>query len=244
MNNKIHCISYASNHFIPRSTTFLNEANSFNLFSSIDIHSPDTITQSFKENYKDILKMPRGGGYWLWKLDILTQKFNSISTGDIVFYLDVGCTINNTPKSMRRFWEYIDIINDNSFLRFQLTHPEICYTNSTALQFFAKKYKINLDDISNTNQFSATIFGMKKDNTSLNFLNELTNIIKENPHLITDEYNLICKNDKFIDHRHDQSLLSLLHKCLNLKYSMQDETYSLDWSELSHVPFLATRKRS
>ena len=42
--------------------------------------------------------MKRGGGYWIWKLDIIKQAFSKIKENDIIVYLDSGCTLNKSGK--------------------------------------------------------------------------------------------------------------------------------------------------
>jgi len=83
-------------------------------------------------------------------------------------------------------------------------------------------------------------------------------IIKKNPHStmvinkwlqLAEHYELINddkmnqENHNFRDHRHDQSIYSLLVK----KYGsvkIPDETWYADWEDGKHVPILAMRIRS
>jgi hypothetical protein len=87
----------------------------------------------------------------------------------------------------------------------------------------------------------ATVFLIKNNKQSRDFFNLFFDIIDKDPFLITDNYNNISPIDGFIDHRHDQSILSLLTKTLNFGHTLEDETYYLNWGDGSKFPILATR---
>lgn len=239
---QIHCITYASNRFLSRKSNFLQEASIFGMFDNVKVYSTEDLNSSFCEKFNSILSLPRGGGYWLWKIQIIKQHLQQINDNDILFYLDVGCTINTTETSLKTFSQYLDIIENNTFLRFQLEHLEELFTNNVMLNYFAKKYNFNIEKLAKSKQLMGTILGVKKNDKTVSFFNEAYTIIDEDPLLITDHYNENNKRSCFIDHRHDQSLLSLLYKCSNYTHAVIDHTYSIDWSQLTHIPFLTTRK--
>lgn len=71
-----------------------NEALNSNWFNSISVYGPQDLDDEFKTRFKDILNLPHGSGYWIWKVYIINRKLDEIKEGDILIYLDAGCTIN------------------------------------------------------------------------------------------------------------------------------------------------------
>ena len=94
----------------------------------------------------------------------------------------------------------------------------------------------------------ATILIMRKCEKSISLVNEYYNLALSNPKLFSDDYNKEGNCGRFIDNRHDQSLLSVLRK-KHGSVEILDETYAdtIDgWNNLIYIkkiPFLATRIR-
>ena len=129
--SKIYCISYASRQYENRKNTFTSLAKNCNLFNDFKCFTEDDIDLEFKEKHKDVWNQQKGGGYWIWKSYIIHKNLQEINNNDILIYLDVGCHINITEESIKRFNEYIDMVNNSKsgFLRFQIPHKEKDYTN-------------------------------------------------------------------------------------------------------------------
>jgi hypothetical protein len=241
--SKVHCIAYASNHFSERVKNYTSEIIDFNRFDSFKVYSEQDLDPYFLIEYKDIMKLPRGGGYWAWKPQIIKQYLEKINNDDILFYTDIGCSFNNTKESQQMFDQYLDIINQNNFLRFALSYNELEYTNSSVINFFAKKYKLNFAKLANSRQLMASIMAFKKNDITNNFLSELFNCLKQDPQLITDAYNDVDRLPLFKDHRHDQSLFSVLYKSLGYNIVLEDHTWSPNFNNCINVPILTTRAR-
>lgn len=239
--SNIHCISYASNNFLERSSSFQKEALNFKEFNAIKIYNKNDLDTNFINLYDEILSASRGGGYWIWKSQIIQQHLNYLQENDILFYTDVGCSFINTPQSKKTFNYYLEIINENNFLRFATDYLELEYSNSCSINFFCEKYNQKYNKLSNSKHLMATIMAFKKTKKVLNFLNEFSNCLKENCWIITDKYNLNNKNKNFKDHRHDQSLFSLLYKSLGYNIAIKDNTWHTDFSKITDVPIISTR---
>jgi hypothetical protein len=236
---QIHLIAYASSRFKTRSNYFNNEVSKNNCFNTVKVFNENDLTPSFVEKFQDVLSLPRGAGYWLWKWDIINQTLNTINDNDIVIYTDAGCHVNINEKTINRFNEYINLVNEHDILRFQLAHKEYVFTNKATLRYFKEKYNLQKEHAL-SNQLMATVIIMKKCPRVVKFFNEFKNIIEADRFLITDKYN----DDRcvgFVDHRHDQSIFSLLSKALNIGYIIPDETWYEDWSRTEYSPFVASR---
>ena len=66
---------------------------------------------SFRNEFKSILSMKRGGGYWIWKFDIILNKLEEINNGEFLIYVDSGCTVNT--NGTKRLEEYIEMIKNS-----------------------------------------------------------------------------------------------------------------------------------
>jgi hypothetical protein len=237
----VHCISYASGPFLPRLETFSLEIENSKYFDSYKIYQKQDIETNL---YKSVLDYPRGDGYWLWKSLIIQKHLSLIPENDILFYVDVGCSFNINENAKQTFGKYLELIDKHSFLRFQTNHPEYKFTNSTVINYFANKFSIDKSKLECSKQLAATIMAFKNCNVVRDFLSNYLKCLDQDGNLITDVYNTINPHPEFYDHRHDQSLFSLLYKCLGHTFVLEDHTFSsTNWDECSHAPIIATRKR-
>ena len=226
-----------TSNFHNRVRILCNEAQSLNFFSRII-----GVTERFLKNDQDFWKKHgafmtenvRGYGYWLWKPFIIKKFLEELTDNDILVYCDAGCSFN--PRGMKRMDEYIDLVNNNDLgiLSFQLNHPEIKYTKRKVLDHFSADINTMKD-----NQFIATVIILRKNEHTTKIINEwydtASNYQLINDDLMKNEYNV------FKDHRHDQSIYSMLIK----KYGavkINDETFfHPNWETGKDYPIWATR---
>jgi len=173
----------------------------------------------------------RGYGYWLWKPYLIKTELDKLKENDILVYCDSGCQINENGK--RRLHEYVDMLNttEHGIISFQLEFLEPLYTKNKVFETLEFK-----EDVL---QCMATVILLKKNANSTSIINEWYAQC-ENYELINDDHG---KEDvRFIDHRHDQSILSVIvNKRGSLK--LKDETYFSNWNDGMYYPFLAKRLR-
>ena len=239
MIDKIHFISYGDNKYKKARKRIYNEAVKTNWFHSIKCYNKKDLSIGFINQFKNILSMKRGGGYWIWKFDIILNKLNEINDGEFLIYADSGCTIN--PKGSKRLNEYIEMIknNKNKIISFQMGHQEKEWTTKQIFDSF------NIPEnhlIETSGQYMATIMIMQKCDDVIKMFKDCLDKIIKDPLIITDNYN---KNQRkeFRDNRHDQSILSIARK-IHGSIVLPDETWSNDFNSKSmkKIPFLTTRK--
>ena len=243
-NKKIHMISYGNEKFKNSKKRIFNEGINSKFFYSIEVLGPENLDIEFKSKFNNILTLERGGGYWLWKLNIIEQKLKKINDNDYLIYIDSGCTINE--KGINRLNDYINLLENSEFgiISFQLTHLEKIWT----IKEFFNYFNINNDsNILNSGQYMATILIMKKNNHLRKILDTWSKLMHDNPLLITDYYNYNNQEEYFKDNRHDQSVLSIIRK-IEGSIILDDETYFGNFiqSYINHpnalkYPFRATR---
>tara|TARA_B110000977_G_C10972834_1_gene453001 strand:+ start:159 stop:911 length:753 start_codon:yes stop_codon:yes gene_type:complete len=240
MKNKLHLISYGDKKYIKAKHRIYNEAFNTKWFYSIKCYGLEDLCVSFRNEFKSILSMKRGGGYWIWKFDIILNKLQEINDGEFLIYVDSGCTIN--PKGKKRLKEYIEMFknNKNKIISFQMGHKENVWTTKQIFHSFGIPEN---DPIETSGQYMATIIIMQKCEAVINIFNDCLDKIRKDPLIITDHYN---KNQRqfFKDNRHDQSILSMARK-IHGSIVLPNETYSRDFNSetMQKIPFLATRKR-
>lgn len=241
----IHFITYGDEKYKSSKKRLAKEANKFGSFKTINVYEKEDLTAEFKNKYKNILDMKRGGGYWLWKLDIIKQKFSKIKENDIIVYLDSGCKLNKSGK--KRFTEYIDLLNNSDkgygILSFKMDNQlEKWWTTTHIFKYF------NVDDnkdILDDGQYLGGVLIIKKNNHSRKYLQLFEKCINDNRLLITDTYNTIDQKEYFKDNRHDQSISSVIRKIIGSVVIEKDESWCVPFGshESLKYPFWATRIR-
>jgi hypothetical protein len=233
----IHLITYGDSKYVNAKKRLFNEAKKTGWFDSITLYGPQNLDRDFKIRFFNILKQRRGGGYWIWKCHIIKKKLKEIKEGDILVYLDAGCSIN--PKGKKRLNEYISLLNnsDEGIISFQMKHLEKTYTTKEIFDYF------NAHNLSDTGQLVGGIRIMKKNKNLEKLIDLEYKTLCDNPLLFTDYYN---KKQKpyFKDNRHEQSVFSIIRKMHN-PIILKDETHFKPFGnkESLQYPFWATRKR-
>jgi len=175
----------------------------------IILFNKEEIDNDFKTKYNNILSLNRGGGYWLWKPYIINETLKKIKDGDIVFYLDSKYYF--TEEFTGLFEAYLSN-NDLLVWKNKPSNPVYCMKNwckmDVVLKYgmYDKVFKKNIEDC-----WGGALVIRKTDNT-LKYIDEWLNMccIYEN---ITDSPSIEPNDAQFNEHRHDQSLLSIiLHK--------------------------------
>lgn len=175
-------------------------------FDRIIEYSPKDLDNSFKEKHKNILDKPRGAGLWLWKPYVILKTLRKINDNDFLFYSDSGSffvkNINHLIKSMEKeenIW-----VSNIPLIEKQFTKRETLHLMS------AEK-----EEIIETNQIQATFIGIKKCQQSIDFIEKWLDLCCDIK-LLCKETDMLEK-DYFIDHREDQSVLSILCKQYGIK---------------------------
>jgi len=239
----VHLISFgAPFHIFSRAHyRVLQNAKDFGQFSSINLFSENNIFDFCPEiiSYKNFLSSTKGYGYWMWKSFLISRIMELVPDDDLICYADIGCTFNN--DGVKRFKEYCNLTLEQGSLCFDLGHLERSYTK---MDTYKKIFPETLDHL-NTGQRCATTFFLKNTQNNRNIIQEIKNISIENDHFyINDNPSHELNHEEFKDHRHDQSVFSLMSKKYKF-YCIPDETYwAPDWNHSGKdCPIWATRNK-
>ena len=202
-------------------TRICNQAKSAKIFDKV-IGYTETDLQNdteFWDKHKGFIESNvKGYGYWIWKSYINYKTIAMVDDDDIIVYADCGCELQINNIDRLKF--YIDVVknNDVGILVFNGFFLEEKYTKmDTILNLYCGNY-----DISNSNQIVATAFVYRKCNNTENIMS-LWYRKSCIYHLINDTASISQNSLIFKDHRHDQSVFSLIVKgegCLTLEYEI------------------------
>ena len=242
---KIHFITYGNNRFSKVKDMLAQKVQESGWFDSVTAFNENMLTSEFKTKFANILNQPRGGGYWIWKYDIIMQTLNKINDGDIIVYVDGGSYLNLNGK--KRFLEYIDMLNsDEKQLGLISFDNGCCEERYTVRQVF-DHFDIQEDsEIRTSGQLNGGYYYIKKTPHLLMLFEKYRETLEQNPLIYTDYYNKIDQKENFIDNRHDQSVFSVIRKKYGtLKLIENGEFWWADndfeCEEAQTKPFWATR---
>jgi|SaaInl8_200m_RNA_FD_contig_31_1511664_length_4039_multi_11_in_0_out_0_3 hypothetical protein len=202
-------INYADKKFQKQQNFALLMANCFGAFDELIGYNNLNIDKDFYEANAQILEQKRGGGYWLWKPYFIVKTLQNMKDGDYLFYSDSGAfflkSVDNLINELKKY--------NQDIMAFELPLIEKQWTK--------KELFINMncdkDEFKNTNQIMATFHLIKKSDFSVDFYKEYLEYGYNNIN-ITDEFDKnIIQDEDFIEHRHDQSIFSLLYKKYRLR---------------------------
>lgn len=193
------------------------ESKFFDRVCVFDDLTPPSHVKNFLNNYPDILH-ERGYGFWAWKPHLLLDALTICSEGDIIVYADAGCQISNFGKS--QFDLNISICKTHGSLFFSMPkYIEKNWTKKTLLEYFGVLGNVF---ILNSPQIQATYFYVEVNDLNKEMLMKWADIsVTNNFYYINDNESFGVEKNNFFEHRHDQSILSILVK----KYDMHIQKY-------------------
>lgn len=180
-----------------------------NFFDEQLVFGPKDIDFEFFEKNKNILTQRRGAGYWLWKPYFIKKVLEQSNDGDIIFYVDSGNVFLSDPSFL---YEYIDI--KNGVILFD--NRDGMQNGESAQNFISCKKDCFVlmgcdnEKYINGKHLNASYQIYKKNIFVMNFVNEYLDVCQD-IRILTDTPNQHGHNySGYYDHRHDQSVLSLL----------------------------------
>lgn len=211
-------VTYGDDNFIIQKKNALKFAKENGNFDKIFSFSKKDIDKEFYERNSNILNRKRGDGYWIWKPYFIKRVLSEIEEGDFVFYSDAGAVflksvdilINELEKNKQDIMGY-----ELPFIEKQWTKRELFKTMNLDKKVYGE-----------SNQILAGLILIKKTKFSLNFIDEWLKYIcvEQNVTDILSEEQEKC----FKEHRHDQSIFSLLYKKYNLKPFKEPTQYGVN----------------
>lgn len=165
----------------------------------------------FYRLHRDILDLPRGGGYWLWKPFIIYEALKAAQPGDILFYADAGVEVTGDLTALVRlcYQKGGVLLFDGPYDEPDGKQPHIgrrwtkrdcfVYMDCDAPRFHDARV------------LDASFLVLMKCDRALSLIREWLLYCAQRAILTDDPNRCSLPNlPEFRDHRHDQSVLSLL----------------------------------
>ncbi len=220
---------------------FKNQSEKLNFYNGIKVFGLKDLSSEKQKQLSLFFKkgQKRLYGYSCWKPEIILKYLNEIPPESILQYSDVGCHFNF--RGIKRLSDYIQITNKNNILSFKYNKPDFNFKENFKFQIYYeyqytkadtwKYFKVDQDsEILKTEQvWSGTMF-FKNNSYVKNFLNEWANVCKISK-LIDDSESVEPNHSNFIEHRHDQSIFSIMCKKENIYNLSASEC---EWAELEN----------
>ena len=217
----INFITFGSHdNYIDAGKRLLKQASELNLFTKTILYTPDDLKKNidFWDTHNNFINNnKRGYGYWLWKPFLIKKTMENMNEGDILLYLDCGCELDYQKKI--NLINIFDIVKTNKLLYtiVAVTHIEKDWNKMDLII----NLDMNKENVLKTPQRQAGCICFLVCTETINLVNEWYRIGSEY-HNIDDSPSINENLIGFCEHRHDQSIFSLLSK----KYNFYNDNYS------------------
>ena len=261
--NKIF-LTFADSRLKKSLARIAQEATEMGVYSSVLTLNESDLSPMFIDRFKDRLKSSvRGYGYWCWKPQIIKQTLESMEDGDLLHYCDVGCHLNIGGKG--RLLEYFQILSKDSLglLAFQAKIPSTpfeydgrslldlkdrLWIKGDLLDYFGVR---NRADVIDTQSIGAGILFLRKTKATMEIIDQWLNVYNTSFSLVDDSPSLSPNLSEFIEHRHDQSIFSIICKLRGVEtisayeywYPSRSNVSKPDWHALQNYPIWAMRNK-
>ena len=206
------------NHFL---SDLLESVKKYGKDFEIIVFNKNDMDNEFVLNNKNILELDRGGGYWLWKPYIINETLKKINENDIVFYLD------SKYYFMEDFTElYLNYMENNDLLvwKNKPNNPIWHMKNWCKIDVILKYDMSKKIFDENAEECWGGALVIKKNEHTIKYMKEWLDMccIYED---ITDAPSKVENSGLFCEHRHDQTLLSIILYKYNIPMQFFEKKY-------------------
>lgn len=202
MRPKIVLVTFADEKYANTLDRLKKEALSMDMFDNVFALNEKDLASEFLNRHEEFIdNNPRGYGYWIWKPQVIKQIMDLVPENSIIIYCDAGCSIQNKEDILK----LITQIDEKGILAFQWDEDK--ESSWSKMDTINKVYPDGSEDP----QIIATAILFRKCKMSDEFLNEWLSYC-EDYHLVDDSQSNESNAENFKEHRHDQSIFSLLCK--------------------------------
>jgi hypothetical protein len=208
-----HFITFAagSQNYYDAGERLIHQATALGLFSTLKLYTDDDLKKdsAFWSIHGEFIEAnPRGYGYWLWKSHIIKKTMDQLQDGDVLLYLDCGCEIDSRKKNVIE--EFMRTVKTSQIIYSCNCIEEVL----TKMDLFVKLDMVDNKHMkSYQHQAGAILFHISDTTRAL--VNQWCELSSEY-HNIDDSPSIVPNASVFHEHRHDQSIFSLLTKKYNL----------------------------
>ena len=204
--------------YIEAGNRLVEQAKQTGYFDKIIFYTEkDLINDKFfwDQHSEFISKNKKGYGYWIWKPYVIKKTMETMKNGDILMYLDCGCEIGGSKQlSIPKFFDYVkkDKIITTICKRW------ICFDKEWCKMDVLLHFDMQNSELINTRQYQAGAVMYYVCDKIKSFIDLWYETVCDY-HMIDDSPSIKPNFKSFREHRHDQSIFSLLLK----KYNIQSD---------------------
>jgi hypothetical protein len=202
----------------------IKQASSLELFDTIKGYNEEDLKKDneFWNKHSDfILSNTRGYGYWIWKPYLIMKTLETMNNNDILLYSDSGCEIDIRKKD--KMVKLLEDVKNDLLIASYSAYPEKKYNKMDTVLYLDMKTNSVMDSL----QHAGTTICILKCEKTLRFVKEWYETCCQY-HLIDDSPSNIQNDDSFVEHRHDQSIFSLLTKKPEYDFQNMSITEAID----------------
>ena len=226
-----HFVTFGSDDYSTQVERIVSQAKNTGWFASVRGMYTGDLSHEFLQKHSHMMG-GRGYGFWIWKPQVILQALSNLAENDVLVYADSGCSINK--RGISRFNEYIQYANHPSgVVCFQMPiYPEFHWTKEEVFAEMGREHY-------SSPQICATYIIIRKCDASLKILQEWSRLTQR--YDLINDTQMLPRNLGFRDHRHDQSIWSILNKKNKTHIIVGDEGFPPGQND---KPIWATRIRS
>ncbi|KEF42989.1 MAG: hypothetical protein ER33_03735 [Cyanobium sp. CACIAM 14] len=240
------------------------QAKAMEVYTQIVGASPRDLNPSFRQRFKEYLTPEhRGFGYFCWKPQIVLQTLERLEEGDLVHWIDSGCHLN--PAGRQRLEDFFAMAEEapsgiqgfaclppnGSLVYRDRQFPDQGESKWTKGDLLDRLSVRDQPEITATQQLGATTFFVRKCPASMDFMRHWIKVFSDDFAMIDDRPSRAPNLEGFIEHRHDQSIYSILGKLLPIStisvfefwFPRADDCWMPDWEMVKDSPIQIRRDR-
>jgi len=200
-DRRVHHITYASLKFTVSAWVLAHSARRYGL--STRIYTPRSpVARELRQQYPEIMRQPRGVGYWLWKPYIIRDAMQNAADGDLVLYTDSAVVFAADPAPL------FAVAREHPIVLFEQAArtPERIWTKRDCFVLLDADTAAYWE----TPQLAATCQLYRVGPEARAFIDELCRVMA-NANVLTDLPNVcgLPNLPGYREHRHDQSVLTI-----------------------------------
>ena len=226
---RVHLATFAGCSSAHRLPAFVAEARHSGFFDALHALTVADLAPAFLAAHGDFLSPSvRGCGYWTWKPQAVLQALLAAEDGDVVAYCDAGTSLH--PENCGRFWDYVALAaaHPGKVVSFEMGHARQPHEDGWCKADAWRALNVTAPSpLLDAPQLHATYFFMVKTQEAVDLVQRWRDLaVAGGYHLIDDSPSLAPNSARFVEHRHDQALWSLLRKVTHSAVVVPDDAAS------------------
>ena len=203
-------ITYGDDKFRAAKDKIIEEAISTGQFDNFLAYGKENLSSELLSS--NLIKIPRGGGLWSWKPDVIWSTMQQAKEGDIIVYCDSGCTVQKS-KEWARYWK---LLETHDIIAQRILKRTDKWTRKEIIDHFSEiEYRWT-----SCYQYQATVVILCNNEFTRKFISEWRSLILTYPKFLMDVTieERPYQHKSLIENRHDQAIYSaLIYNYLNEK---------------------------